>query len=219
MYLMTRNPNVKTLADFSDKDRIAVPGIKTSLPAVMLHMAAAKAFGHKNYNKLDSITVPLPHPDSAAVLIGGGGQINSHMASPPFSYAEAASPALHRVVNTVDILGNITLDMVYTSKRFYDANPKLSVAFVAALDEANALIAKDKKKAAEIYISVSKVKSFFGSQDDIVKILNDPDSKFSSTPTGIGEYLEFMSKVGTIRSKPASWKELFLPPVQTRAGS
>ena len=33
LYLMTRNPNVKSLKDFTDKDRIAVPGIKTSLPA------------------------------------------------------------------------------------------------------------------------------------------------------------------------------------------
>src|SRR5205814_9140967 len=31
IYLMTRNPNVRTLKDFTDKDRIAVPGIKTSL--------------------------------------------------------------------------------------------------------------------------------------------------------------------------------------------
>src|SRR3981081_3926408 len=31
LYLMTRNPNIKSLKDFSDKDRIAVPGIKTSL--------------------------------------------------------------------------------------------------------------------------------------------------------------------------------------------
>ena len=83
MYLMTRNPNVKTLADFSDKDRIAVPGIKTSLPAVVLQMAAAKTFGDKQFNKLDPITVPLPHPDATAVMLAGGSQINSHIASPP----------------------------------------------------------------------------------------------------------------------------------------
>src|SRR5207237_8622513 len=42
LYLMTRNANVKSLKDFTDKDRIAVPGIKTSLPAVLLNIAAAK---------------------------------------------------------------------------------------------------------------------------------------------------------------------------------
>src|SRR6476660_3798466 len=56
-YLMTRNPAIKRLADFTDKDRIAVPGIKTSLPAVLLHMAVAKEFGDANYAKLDPITV------------------------------------------------------------------------------------------------------------------------------------------------------------------
>ncbi|MDC6210934.1 ABC transporter substrate-binding protein [Ralstonia solanacearum] len=218
MYLMTRNPNVKTLADFSDKDRIAVPGIKTSLPAVVLQMAAAKAFGDKQYNKLDPITVPLPHPDATAVLLAGGSQINSHMASPPFSYAEAAAPGLHRVFNTVDVLGNITLDMTYTSKKFYEANPRLSAAFVAALDEANALIAKDKAKAkaAQIYIAQSRVKS---SPDEVKKILDDPDSRFTTTPVGVARYAEFMQRVGTLKSKPASWKDLFFPTVQNRQGS
>src|SRR5213596_1545048 len=141
IYLMTRNPNVKTLKDFSDKDRIAVPGIKTSLLAVILHMAVAKEFGDANYSKLDPITVGLPHPEALTVLISGRGAINSHMASPPFSYIEDSAPGLNRVFNSVDVLGNITLDMAYTSRRFYEANPKLCAAFLGAMDEANALIA------------------------------------------------------------------------------
>src|SRR5215470_18253281 len=36
VWLVSRNPNVKTLADFTEKDRIAVPGIKTSFVAVVL---------------------------------------------------------------------------------------------------------------------------------------------------------------------------------------
>src|SRR5215831_14778192 len=153
MYLMTRNLGVKSLKDFTDQDRIAVPGIKTSLPAVLLHMAAAKEFGDANYSTLDPITVALPHPEALTVMLSGKGEINSHMASPPFSYVEAAQPALHRVFNSVDVLGNITLDMTYTSRRFFDANPKLCAAFIAAMDEANALIARDKPRAAQIYLA------------------------------------------------------------------
>src|SRR5437660_9505616 len=41
LYLNTRNPKVKTLADFTEADRIAVPGIKTSFAAVVLQVAAA----------------------------------------------------------------------------------------------------------------------------------------------------------------------------------
>jgi NitT/TauT family transport system substrate-binding protein len=216
MYLMTRNPNVKSLKDFTDRDRIAVPGVKTSLPAVLLHMAAAKEFGDANYAKLDPITVPLPHPDAVAVMLSGRSEVNSHMASPPFSYMEDGAPGLHRVFNSIDLLGNVMLDMTFATKKFHDANPKLAAAFVAAMEDACALIAKDRKKAAEIYNAVAKVKP---SADETLKILNDPDSRFSAVPNGMMKYAEFMARVGTIKSKPADWKQLFFPPIHSSTGS
>jgi NitT/TauT family transport system substrate-binding protein len=216
IYLMTRNPNVKSLKDFTDKDRIAVPGIKTSLPAVLLHMAAAREFGDADYARLDPITVALPHPEALTVMLSGKSEINSHMASPPFSYVEEATPGLHKVVNTVDVLGNITLDMTYTSRRFFEANPKLCAAFIAAMDDANALIAHDRQKAAAIYLAVSKQKA---SAAEIMQILSDPNSKFSTIPDGTMKYAEFMFRVGTIKAKPANWKELFFAPIHGAAGS
>src|SRR5262249_11953703 len=42
LYLVTRNPSVKTVRDFSDKDKIAVPSIKVSTQAIMLQMVAAR---------------------------------------------------------------------------------------------------------------------------------------------------------------------------------
>jgi NitT/TauT family transport system substrate-binding protein len=216
MYLMTRNPAVKSLADFTDKDRIAVPGIKTSLPAVLLHMAAAREFGDANYAKLDPITVGLPHPDALAVMLSGKGEIDSHMASPPFSYVEAASPMLHRVFNSVDLLGNITLDMTFTTRRFVEANPKLTAAFIAAMQDACGLIAADRRKAAQIYNDVAKVKQPL---EETLKILEDPNSRFSTVPEGTMRYAEFMSRVGTIKAKPASWKDLFFAPIQSTPGS
>ncbi|HXX82537.1 MAG TPA: hypothetical protein VEN29_01005 [Casimicrobiaceae bacterium] len=41
LYLNTRNPDVKSLKDFSDKDRIALPAVKSSVQAMTLQMAAA----------------------------------------------------------------------------------------------------------------------------------------------------------------------------------
>ena len=216
MYLMTRNPQIKSLKDFSASDRIAVPGIKTSLPAVLLHMAAAKEFGDANYAKLDPITVGLGHPEALGVMLSGKGEINSHMASPPFSYVEDATPGLHRVFNSVDILGNITLDITFATRRFVEANPKLATAFVAAMQDACLLIANDKRKGAEIYNAVAKVKQ---PVDETLKILNDPNTRFSVIPEGTMRYAEFMARVGTIKAKPASWKDLFFPPVSTVAGS
>jgi NitT/TauT family transport system substrate-binding protein len=179
-------------------------------------MAVAKEFGDANYAKLDPITVGLGHPEALGVMLSGKGEINSHMASPPFSYVEDATPGLRRVFNSVDILGNITLDITFSSRRFVDANPKLTAAFVAAMEDACALIAKDKRKAAEIYNAVAKVKQ---PVDETMKIMNDPNTKFSVVPDGTMRYADFMARIGTIKVKPASWKDLFFPAIYGMAGS
>src|SRR5262249_32616622 len=49
MIMTSRNPAMQTLRDVSEKDRIAVPGIKTSLGAIILQMAVAKEFGDREY--------------------------------------------------------------------------------------------------------------------------------------------------------------------------
>ena len=84
------------------------------------------------------------------------------------------------------------------------------------MNEATVLIAKEPKKAAAIYIAVSKQK---GSAEEIMKILADPNSTFSTVPNGTMKYAEFMSRVGTIKAKPASWKDLFFPLIYSASGS
>ena len=42
LILLTRDPKVKTLKDYTDKDRIAVPSVKISMQAILLEMAASK---------------------------------------------------------------------------------------------------------------------------------------------------------------------------------
>src|SRR3954463_13030511 len=63
-YLVSNNPNVKTIADFTEKDRIALPSVGVSVQARVLQMASAKVWGDAQFNKLDKISVALPHPDA-----------------------------------------------------------------------------------------------------------------------------------------------------------
>src|ERR1700681_4954121 len=76
--LVTRNPSVKTIADFTDKDKIALPAVKLTGHALILEMEAAKIWGFDHYDKLDSITITRSHADAAAAVMGGGSEINSH---------------------------------------------------------------------------------------------------------------------------------------------
>lgn len=216
LWMNTNDPKIKSLADFTPKDKIALPGVKTSLSAVVLEMAVAKEFGIKNYAKLDPLTVGLPHPDALAALLSGKTEITAHFTSPPFSYLELEDPRIHRVFSSTEILGNITLDVVYSLRRFVDENPKLIKAFMAAQDQANAYIAANRKGAAETFLRISKIKM---PQGMVGKILADPDTQFSTMPNGVMQYAEFMYRAGTIKSLPKKWTDLFISEFANRKGS
>lgn len=216
LWLNTNNPAIKSLKDFTPKDKIAVPGIKTSLSAVVLQMAAAKTMGAENYARLDPMTISLSHPDAVGALLSGKTEVTAHFTSPPFSYQEVKDPKIHRILNSSELLGNITLDVVFAPKHFTESNPKLTQAFMAAQEEANAYIAANRKGAAEIFLRVSKVKM---DQAEVEQMLADPDTQFSTTPKGMMEYVSFMSKARTIKTSPATWSDLFVPAVKARKGS
>ncbi|MES2257640.1 MAG: ABC transporter substrate-binding protein [Pseudomonadota bacterium] len=216
LWLNTNNPAVKSLKDFTPKDKIAIPGIKTSLSAVVLQMAVAKTFGVASYAKLDPLTVSLGHPEAVGSLLSHKTEITAHFTSPPFSYQEAKDPSITRVLSSSETLGNITLDVVFALKQFTTQNPKLTQAFLTAQEEANAYIARDRKGAAETFLRVSKLKL---TQDEVEKMLADPDTQFSSTPVGIMQFVEFMGLAGTIKTRPKTWSELFVDSVKSRKGS
>jgi NitT/TauT family transport system substrate-binding protein len=71
-YLVSSNPDVKTIADLSEKDRIALPAVGVSVQSRFLQYAAAKQWGDKEYNRLDKYTLAVPHPDATAALLAGG---------------------------------------------------------------------------------------------------------------------------------------------------
>jgi len=217
LYLVSVNPAVKTIKDFTDKDRIGLPAVKVSIQAVTLQMAAAQAFGADQYNKLDFLTVSLAHPDAMAAMLAGKTEITAHFGSAPFMYQELDDPRAHRVLDSYDVLGGPhTFNVVWTSKKFHDDNPKVYGAFLAALDDAMTLIHGDHKRAAQIYIDEEKSKL---SSDFIEKMLRDPENVFTTVPNHVMKYAEFMAKVHAIEAAPTDWKELFFPEIHGASGS
>jgi NitT/TauT family transport system substrate-binding protein len=217
LYLNTRNPNVKSLADFTDKDKIALPAVKVSIQAITLQMAAEKAFGPGQQNKLDALTVTMSHPDAQTALLSGASEITAHFSSPPFQYQQLARPGIHTVVNSYDVLGGpATFNLVWTTAKFRSENPKLYDAFVKALAEAIAMINRDKRAAAEAYLRISRDKD---SLANIEAMLNDPQIVYTTTPQNVMKYVDFMLKTGAIKTKPDSWKDMFFPSAQGLAGS
>lgn len=217
LYLNTSNPAVKTIKDFTDKDRIALPAVKVSIQAVTLQMAAAKAFGDADYQKLDHLTVTMAHPDGMTALLSGKSEITSHFTAPPFQYQELEKQGVHTVVNSYDVLGGpATFNLVWTTSEYVKNNPKTYAAVVAAVEEAITIINKDKKAAAQTYVELAKSKQ---PVEEILKLMNDPLIQFTTTPLNVMKYAEFMQRVGAIKVKPDSWKDMFFPNVHAQQGS
>lgn len=217
LYLNTRNPNVRTLKDLTEKDRIALPAVKVSIQAITLQMAAEKVFGVGQHGRLDPLTVSMSHPDGQTAMLSGAGEVTAHFSSPPFQYQQLGKPGIHTVLNSYDVLGGpVTFNLVWTANKVRTENPKSYEAFVKAFDEAIAMINRDRKWAAETYLRVSKDKD---SVDDILKMLNDPKIVFTTSPQNMMKYVEFMHRVGSIKVKPESWKDMFFPNAHAREGS
>src|SRR5580704_518977 len=91
--LMTRDPNVKSV---KDTDRIAVVS-RVSMQAIILRMLAVEAYGKDQFAKLDSLTVPLPHPDAMAAMLSGRSEITAHFTAAPY-YQQEQAAGVHRAL-------------------------------------------------------------------------------------------------------------------------
>lgn len=217
-YLVSNNPKVKTIADFTDKDRIALPAVSVSVQSRVLQLAAAKQWGDKEFNRLDKWTVAVPHPDAAAAIIAGGTEISGHFGNPPFQEQElAGNPNARIVLNSYDLLGGpSSATVLYATEKFRNDNPKTYRAFVDALAEAARFATANPEAAADLYIRVNKAKI---DRALLVKILKNPQVQFKVAPQNTFALAEFMHRVGAIRNQPKSWQDYFFQDPVTAQGS
>ena len=209
LMLLTRDPAIKSLRDFKDTHRIALPAVKVSNQAIMLEMAAAKEFGDAKWNALDHLTVSMSHPDATAAMLGGAAEITANFSSPPFQYRQLKSPNIRRVLNSTELFDEpLSFNVIATTAKFRSENPKLYAAFVGAMKEATDIVNADKRKGAEIYLKVTGEKTPI---DEVMEVLADPDIQFNNKLGGIRAFVAFMAKTGTLKNPPADWKDMFFP--------
>jgi NitT/TauT family transport system substrate-binding protein len=217
IYLNSVNQSATDVKELSDRDRIALPAVKVSIQAVLLQMAAAKAFGPSNYQRLDRLTVSMKHPDAMAALLSGRSEITGHLASPPFMFQELKDRRVRTLVNSFDVLGGPhTFDVIWSGKRFHDGNPRTYRAVLAALEEAVAYIERNKRSAAELYVRVSKSKE---SVEDVNEMLARQPVHYNTTPLKVSVFADFMYRTGSLKERAKGWKELFFPEIHGKKGS
>jgi NitT/TauT family transport system substrate-binding protein len=217
IYLVTTNPDIKTIKDFTAKDKIALPATKISIQAITLQMAAEKAFGKGQQEKLDIFTVSMGHPDAMVAMLGGKAEINSHFGSAPFQEQELADPRVHKVVDSYDVLGGPhTFNVIWANSKFASGNPKVMKAFLDALEESMTRIKSDPAAAAAIWVKAENSKL---SPADAEKIVRDPQNEWTITPKKILTYLDYMNRAGLVATKTSDWKDIFFSGIHGVPGS
>ncbi len=215
-YLVSNNPAVKTIADLTDKDRIALPAVGVSVQSRILQLASAKLWGDKEFNRLDRLQVALPHPDAAAAIISGGTEISAHFGNPPFQEQElAGNPKARIVLNSYDVLGGpASATVLYATEKFRNESPKTYRAFVNALDEAAKFITKNPEQAADIYLKTNK-----GDRALLLKIIRNPEVQFKTTPQNTLGLGQFLHRVGAIKNEPKAVADYFFDDAHVKGGN
>jgi NitT/TauT family transport system substrate-binding protein len=206
LLLVTRDPRIKALKDFGEKDRIAVPSVKISMQAILLEMAVAKEFGQASYEKLDPLTVSMGHPDAFTALNSSGGEVASHFSSAPFQYRQLKQPGYHQVISSYDIIGPHSVSCISMTTKFYESNPKMVASLLGAMKEATAWIKSDRRAAAEAYLRVTKDRM---PAEELMAMLNDPNIVITIKPQGADKISEFLAKVGRVKVRPDNWKDYY----------
>lgn len=217
MWLISTDPKVKTLADLTSDDKIAVPTVKISSQAILLQIAARKMYGDDQFAKFDQFTTTLGHPDAMAALTAGGTGLNGHFSGAPFQQQEIKLPGAHVVATSTEIMGGPLSNAVYFGMtKFHDENPKTVAIFLQAARAAQDFIAAHPHEACEMYAEMSGDKTPVA---QLEAMITQPDMFYNLVPVGTMMTAQHMADIHVLKSRPASWKDYFFADVYNLAGN
>ena len=123
---------------------------------------------------------------------------------------KSPSPASLSFTNTCDPLGSpLSQGQFMTTTAFAEANPKIVQALRNAAEEAKAFIQTSTPAAGEIYREVTGDKT---STEQLLELLKQPGMmEWNIYPQGTMKFAEHLARIGGIKTKPASWKDYYLP--------
>lgn len=217
LVLVSNRADLKSLADFKPKDRIAMP-LLSAPQMYVLRMQSEKIFGAGQADKLRGQVVALPHAEAVEALEDGKNGLAGYFASPPFSQAVLKQRNIHMVLTSADVMGGKASFMVLAmTKKNLQAQPKLAPVIVKALEEAADLIRKDPRRAALIFLKFEPSRSL--DIRTLEAVLRELKDDFGSGVHGIEAYANFMSRHGNLKEPPKSWKDVVIPQLAAMSGS
>lgn len=188
--LMVKEERLKSIADFTPQDKIAIPGI-SSTQHILLSIAARDKLNKAR--DFDSNMVAMANPDAYSSLVSGT-EIVGHFTTMPFLELEARQ-GFRSILTGKDAYGDASIVCVTTSK--FHSNPSVYAGLIGALNEAMDLLNKQDPKVLEIIAEVEKI-----SIDDAKAFLDWPGTNYTANIYGLMGIANYMHEVGYIKNKP-----------------
>jgi len=184
--LVTNKENIKSISDFSQKDRIALPQ-PGSIQHILLAMECEKEFG--DAKKLDNLLVTLAHPDGMNALLSAK-DITAHFTTPPYLFKELEQNNIHQILDGKEAIGvDFTFVVGVTTNKFHDTKPELYSAFIKSLKESIQFMQKNPDKAADILAPIYKL-----SKVEVYKYITHKDMVYTDEVKGVNEFAKFMKR-------------------------
>ncbi|MGE5653465.1 MAG: ABC transporter substrate-binding protein, partial [Bacillota bacterium] len=209
--MITNDPNIKTLKDFTKASKIAIPS-PGSVQDIMIAMAAQKEL--KNPKALQENLVSMPHPDAMAALLAKK-DLSAHYATPPYNFEELAQPGYHEVVSDKTAFGGeYSFNVGIVTDKFRKESPLAYAAFIQAMNDAMAWINENKAEAAKLLAPEFKL-----TEEKTLKYLNWEGMNFTSAPYGLMGFADFMKEAGFIGKVPQKLSDIATENVLAIVGS
>lgn len=186
--LMAGKENIKSLGDFGDKDKIAVPGIG-SIQHILLSMGAKKYLNDPHF--FDNKIVAMANPDAYSSLLSGT-EVSAHITTMPYLEKERAE-GFRSILSGREAYGDTSIICV-VSKDFHDGSPYAYAALMAALGEAIALVNGKDEKALNIIAETEKLPTELA-----VRYLDWDGTNYTSNIYGLAGIVSYMLEAGYIK--------------------
>lgn len=121
LYLVTRDPAIASVKDLKDTDRIATPGGKGTINAVLLQLNAAETLGDASIARFDPLLISLGQPEATAAMLSGVETVKNVVSTSPFQDQLLAAPGMRKLFSSFAVMGGGGCDR-YHSGALHEAD-------------------------------------------------------------------------------------------------
>ncbi len=181
--LVTYDKNIKTLADFTSADKIALPQ-PGSIQHILLAMACEKQFGEAD--RLDHLLVAMKHPDAYQSLESQS-TIKAHFASPPYLFDELNNADNHLILSGEEAFGeDFTFIVGVCGREFYN-NKKQYEAVNEGLKQAITYMKQNEAEAIALLSTSYSIDELL-----LKEYLTQEGMIYSQEVEGLERFVDFM---------------------------